>query len=189
MAERPMWPCYSVYRETSRVERTISLLDFLTAPATISNRLWTWTAQHLSQSKTFTRIPFFFVFFSFSKVNSRPSVLSFPWGNAICQSHYSKWASDLFSKVHSQPSVLSFLFFNLFRFRPNNLRQLSSCGISSPFSELLGLLLAVLLVVELVVQPPVIVVPPLRLPLVTYHTMVTSDTEIPHEENFFSLPT
>ena len=39
MVERPMWPCHSVYRETARVERTISLLDFLTAPATISNRL------------------------------------------------------------------------------------------------------------------------------------------------------
>jgi len=39
MAERPMLPCHSVYRETARVERTISLLDFLTAPATISNRL------------------------------------------------------------------------------------------------------------------------------------------------------
>jgi len=38
MVERPMWPCHSVYRETSRVERTISLLDFLTAPATISNK-------------------------------------------------------------------------------------------------------------------------------------------------------
>jgi len=37
MAERPMWPCHSVYRETAGVERTISLLDFLTAPATISN--------------------------------------------------------------------------------------------------------------------------------------------------------
>jgi hypothetical protein len=33
-----MWPCHSVYRETARVERTISLLDFLTAPATISNK-------------------------------------------------------------------------------------------------------------------------------------------------------
>jgi len=32
-----MWPCHSVYRETARVERTISLLDFLTPPATISN--------------------------------------------------------------------------------------------------------------------------------------------------------
>ena len=41
MAERPLWPCHSVYRETARVERTISLLDFLTAPATISNTLWT----------------------------------------------------------------------------------------------------------------------------------------------------
>jgi hypothetical protein len=39
MAERPMWPCHSVYRETARVERTISLLDFLTAPATLFNRL------------------------------------------------------------------------------------------------------------------------------------------------------
>jgi len=38
MTERPMWTCHSVYRETARVERTISLLDFLTAPATISNR-------------------------------------------------------------------------------------------------------------------------------------------------------
>jgi hypothetical protein len=28
-----------LYRETARVERTISLLDFLTVPATISNRL------------------------------------------------------------------------------------------------------------------------------------------------------
>ena len=32
-----MWPCHSVYRETARVERMISLLDLLTAPATISN--------------------------------------------------------------------------------------------------------------------------------------------------------
>jgi len=37
MAERPMWPCHSVYRETARVERTKSLLDFLPAPASISN--------------------------------------------------------------------------------------------------------------------------------------------------------
>jgi hypothetical protein len=37
MAERPIWPCHSVYRETARVERTISLFDCLTAPATISN--------------------------------------------------------------------------------------------------------------------------------------------------------
>jgi len=43
MAERPTWPCDSVYRETARVERTISLLDFLTAPATVSNRKsWNW---------------------------------------------------------------------------------------------------------------------------------------------------
>jgi len=39
MAERPMWPCHSVYGETAIVERTISLLDFPTVPATISNRL------------------------------------------------------------------------------------------------------------------------------------------------------
>jgi len=31
-----MWPCHSEYRETASVERTISLLDCLTAPATIS---------------------------------------------------------------------------------------------------------------------------------------------------------
>jgi len=37
MVERPMWPCHSVYRETSRAERTTSHLDFLTAAATISN--------------------------------------------------------------------------------------------------------------------------------------------------------
>ena len=35
--ERPIRPCHSVYRETTRVERTISLWDFLTAPYTISN--------------------------------------------------------------------------------------------------------------------------------------------------------
>jgi len=37
MAERPMWPCHSVYRETAKVERTIPLLDLLAAPATITN--------------------------------------------------------------------------------------------------------------------------------------------------------
>jgi len=48
-----MWPCHSVYRETARVERTISLLDFLTAPNTISNigyihQLCTFSAAQLS---------------------------------------------------------------------------------------------------------------------------------------------
>jgi len=38
MAELPIWPCQSVDRETARVERTISLLDLLTVPATIPNR-------------------------------------------------------------------------------------------------------------------------------------------------------
>jgi hypothetical protein len=33
-----LWPCHSVYRETARLARMISLLDFLTAPATISNK-------------------------------------------------------------------------------------------------------------------------------------------------------
>jgi len=32
-----MWPCHSLYRETARVARMISLLDFLTARVTISN--------------------------------------------------------------------------------------------------------------------------------------------------------
>jgi hypothetical protein len=30
--------CHSVYRETARVEKTISLLDFFTAPASIFNK-------------------------------------------------------------------------------------------------------------------------------------------------------
>jgi hypothetical protein len=36
MAEWLMLPCHSEYGETASVERTISLLDFLTAPSTSS---------------------------------------------------------------------------------------------------------------------------------------------------------
>jgi len=88
--------------------------------------------------------------------------------------------SGLFSKVHSRPSVLGFFF------KSPLLRQWSSCGISSLFSELFVYLLAVLLAVVLVVQLPVIVVLPLWSPLVTYRTTVTSGTEIPHDEKSFS---
>jgi len=74
MAEWPIWSSHSVYRETTGVERTISLLDFLTAPATMSNRLWTRTAQRMSQSMTFTPIHFY------GYLTGILSVLNFPPG-------------------------------------------------------------------------------------------------------------
>jgi hypothetical protein len=43
MAVRPMRPCHSLYTETPYVARTISLLDILNAPATISNQIRTRT--------------------------------------------------------------------------------------------------------------------------------------------------
>jgi len=65
-----------------------------------------------------------------SKVNTRPSVNSFPPGKGIRWSHYCKWASDSFSKVHSIPSVLSFVFQSLL------LRGLHNRRSQTPISDL-----------------------------------------------------
>ena len=96
----------------------------------------------------------------------------------------SKRASGLFSKVHSRPSLLR--YFNLLRSDPYRIGGLKLPSPTTMFlRHLFSLLRTSCFVFLALLLAVVIVVPPLRSSLVTYHTTVTSGTEIPHEENLF----
>ena len=92
MMECLMWLCHSVYRETARVKRMISLLDFLTSPAAICNSLWAHIVQRLSQSKTFTRIEF---------LRSTPDLPFWASHQAVNATYLQFW--DLFNLLCSDP--------------------------------------------------------------------------------------